>query len=146
MRSTDSQTSLAPLTLNTGRAVALDGGTGGATLGRQSELPKLPIPPLEDTMQRYLRAVVGLQVWWLRDLALAYFDMAQTPEEHEKTKQIAHDFQEKEGKALQQKLQDYAENRASFIEAFTDEAYLSGDEPTVLALKCVSPFAVEVRR
>lgn len=34
----------------------------GRTMAGQDKLPKLPIPPLADTMKRYLRALEGLQV------------------------------------------------------------------------------------
>jgi hypothetical protein len=48
-------------------AVDVDGEEGekyppGKTFAGQSQLPKLPIPPLEETMGRYLRALEGLQV------------------------------------------------------------------------------------
>ena len=81
---------------------------GGATLRFQSELPKLPIPPLHDTLQRYLRALEALQ----------------TPEDHERTKQIVEEFEHGDGQKLQERLQKYAEGKASFIEAFWDAAYL----------------------
>lgn len=35
---------------------------GGITMAHQDKLPHLPIPPLDDTMKRYLRALEGLQV------------------------------------------------------------------------------------
>lgn len=35
---------------------------GGKTMANQDKLPHLPIPPLEETMQRYLKALEGLQV------------------------------------------------------------------------------------
>lgn len=31
-------------------------------MANQEKLPHLPIPPLEDTMKRYLKALEGLQV------------------------------------------------------------------------------------
>lgn len=31
-------------------------------MAHQDKLPHLPIPPLDDTMKRYLRALEGLQV------------------------------------------------------------------------------------
>lgn len=36
--------------------------SGGITMAGQDKLPHLPIPPLEDTMKRYVRALEGLQV------------------------------------------------------------------------------------
>jgi carnitine O-acetyltransferase len=78
---------------------------------------------------------------------------AQTPEEHERTRQVVRDFEATDGPKLQKKLEEYATQRArcvalaafclpatastSYIEEFWDEAYLLQDEPTVLALKCV---------
>jgi hypothetical protein len=35
---------------------------GGRTFALQHKLPKLPVPPLKDTCERYLRALKGLQV------------------------------------------------------------------------------------
>lgn len=43
-------------------AGAKEGLGGGKTFARQHELPKLPIPKLEDTCQRYLTALEPLQV------------------------------------------------------------------------------------
>lgn len=34
----------------------------GRTFALQHKLPKLPVPPLKDTCERYLRALQGLQV------------------------------------------------------------------------------------
>lgn len=34
----------------------------GRTFAQQSKLPKLPVPPLKDTCERYLTALKGLQV------------------------------------------------------------------------------------
>ena len=45
-----------------GGAVPTQGSSGGLTLRFQDKLPHLPIPPLEDTMKRYLSALKGLQV------------------------------------------------------------------------------------
>lgn len=36
--------------------------TDGVTFKYQNQLPKLPIPPLEDTAKRYLSALKPLQV------------------------------------------------------------------------------------
>ena len=35
---------------------------GGRTFSLHHKLPKLPVPPLKDTCDRYLRALQGLQV------------------------------------------------------------------------------------
>jgi carnitine O-acetyltransferase len=39
-----------------------EGMGGGKTFARQHELPKLPVPKLEDTCQRYLTSLQPLQV------------------------------------------------------------------------------------
>lgn len=51
-----------PQTISNGPG--LDGlvSVGGKTMAGQDRLPHLPIPPLKDTMKRYLRALEGLQV------------------------------------------------------------------------------------
>ena len=66
------------------------------TFARQHELPKLPIPPLEDTCQRYLRALEGLQ----------------DPRDHEETKKAVDDFLKGEGPRIQERLKVWAENKA----------------------------------
>ncbi|KAF5379902.1 hypothetical protein D9757_007181 [Collybiopsis confluens] len=87
----------------------------GRTFASQGDLPRLPVPPLEATCQRYLKALEGLQ----------------DPEEHVHTKKIVQDFLEKEGSEVQRKLVEWAKSRDSYIEEFCD--------PVVLAL---NPFFV----
>lgn len=67
----------------------------GKTFASQDKLPKLPVPPLEETCRRYLRALEGLQ----------------DPEEHTKTKEVVREFLENEGPEIQQKLMDWARTR-----------------------------------
>ncbi|WRT65193.1 uncharacterized protein IL334_002136 [Kwoniella shivajii] len=87
-------------------------------------LPKLPIPPLKESLTRYLRALEGLQ----------------TPEEHEKTKEVVKEFlQGGEGEKWQKKLEDYAKEKESYIEEFWYESYLSHSDSVVLSL---NPFFV----
>ncbi|KAI1785469.1 acyltransferase ChoActase/COT/CPT [Ganoderma leucocontextum] len=93
------------------------------TFARQGELPKLPIPPLEETCRRYLRALEGLQ----------------DPKEHEETKRAVDDFLQHDGPRVQERLKVYAKDRASYIEEFWYESYLSHSDPVVLAL---NPFFV----
>ncbi|KAK7458880.1 carnitine O-acetyltransferase yat1 [Stygiomarasmius scandens] len=95
----------------------------GKTLAYQDKLPKLPIPPLEDTCRRYLRALQGLQ----------------DETEHERTKRAVEEFLTNEGPVIQEKLKAWAENRDSYIEEFWYESYLSHSDPVVLAL---NPFFV----
>ncbi|KAI0318910.1 Choline/Carnitine o-acyltransferase-domain-containing protein [Amylostereum chailletii] len=93
------------------------------TWAYQSKLPRLPIPPLEDTCGRYLRALEGLQ----------------DPKEHAKTKKAVDDFLNGEGPVIQAKLVEWAKKRDSYIEEFWYESYLSHSDPVVLAL---NPFFV----
>ena len=72
------------------------------TFAHQEKLPKLPIPPLEETCQRYLRALKGLQ----------------TPQEHEDTKRAVDDFLKNEGPKIQEKLSKWADQKDSYIEDF----------------------------
>ncbi|KAG8892051.1 hypothetical protein FRC01_014375, partial [Tulasnella sp. 417] len=95
----------------------------GKTFAGQSSIPKLPIPPLEDTCNRYLRALEGLQ----------------DPLEHQRTKAVVEEFLKGEGQRLQEKLKAYAADKASYIEEFWYESYLSHSDPVVLAL---NPFFV----
>ena len=70
--------------------------TPSRTFSTQSLLPKLPIPPLEDTCARYLRALEGLQ----------------DNKEHELTKRAVENFLHGEGPKIQERLKDYAKDRA----------------------------------
>ncbi|KAL0947772.1 hypothetical protein HGRIS_013848 [Hohenbuehelia grisea] len=93
------------------------------TFAFQSKLPKLPIPPLEDTCKRYLRALEALQ----------------DEKEHELTKEAVRNFLENDGPKIQEKLIEWAATKDSYIEDFWYESYLSHTDPVVLAL---NPFFV----
>lgn len=93
------------------------------TFQNQPKLPRLPIPPLEDTARRYLRALQGLQ----------------DPDEHEQTKQAVEDFLNGDGPRIQQKLIEYAADKPSYIEEFWYESYLLHSDPVVLSL---NPFFI----
>ena len=68
-----------------------------------SSLPKLPIPKLEDSCKRYLRALEGLQ----------------DEEEHAKTQSIVQKFLSSgEGEKWQKKLEEYDGSVDSYIEEF----------------------------
>ncbi len=75
---------------------------GGITFAQQDRLPKLPIPELATTCQRYLTALKPLQ----------------TSREHAETKQAVQEFLHRDGPELQEKLRRYAEGRTSYIEQF----------------------------
>ncbi|WVF70426.1 hypothetical protein IAT40_005216 [Kwoniella sp. CBS 6097] len=89
------------------------------------DLPKLPIPSLQDSLKRYLRALEGLQ----------------SPEEHERTKEVVKEFlkQGGEGEKWQKRLVEYAASKESYIEEFWYESYLSHSDSVVLSL---NPFFV----
>ena len=68
-----------------------------------SSLPKLPVPKLEDSCRRYLRALQGLQ----------------DEEEHERTKAVVQDFLSSgEGAKWQTRLEEYNRGVDSYIEEF----------------------------
>ena len=66
---------------------------------QQAELPRLPIPPLEETLRRYVRALEGLQ----------------DTREHEATKRAVDDFLNGEGPRIQDKLIAYAKDKARYV-------------------------------
>ncbi|ORX36165.1 acyltransferase ChoActase/COT/CPT [Kockovaella imperatae] len=92
--------------------------------GDPKKLPKLPVPKLEDTCKRYLRALKGLQ----------------DEEEHHRTEVAVNEFlTHGEGEYWQKKLLEYNEGVDSYIEEFWYESYLSHAESVVLSL---NPFFV----
>ncbi|CAD6972734.1 unnamed protein product [Tilletia controversa] len=93
------------------------------TLKDQDKLPKLPIPNLQDTCKRYLSSLEHLQ----------------TQDEHAQTKQVVQDFLTNEGPKLHAQLEEYASTRASYIEEFWNESYLSSSDSVVLNL---NPFFI----
>lgn len=74
----------------------------GLTFANQDSLPKLPIPDLEETCQRYLESLSALQ----------------TPREQEDSKAAVQDFLKTDGPVLQEKLKNYASSKTSYIEQF----------------------------
>ncbi|CAG8669341.1 11434_t:CDS:2, partial [Racocetra persica] len=89
----------------------------------QDSLPKLPIPPLEETLQRYLSVVKPLQI----------------EKDHLQTISAVEQFLQNEGPKLQEKLQSYATDKSSYIEEFWYDSYLNYTDPVVLNL---NPFFV----
>jgi carnitine O-acetyltransferase len=77
----------------------------GKTFAFQEKLPHLPIPPLEDTCKRYLRALEALQDEY----------------EHEDTKRAVEEFLEHDGPRIQQKLLEWAKTK----DRYADESFLS---------------------
>lgn len=69
----------------------------------KQDLPKLPIPSLEDTCRRYLKSLEGLQ----------------DEDEHKRTAAVVKDFLESgEGAKWQDRLVKYNEGVDSYIEEF----------------------------
>lgn len=84
---------------------------GGVTYAHQDDLPKLPIPDLESSLDKYLVALKPLQ----------------SPREHAETKHAVQAFLRNEGPELNEKLKKYAEARTSYIEQFcTSNSSLHG--------------------
>lgn len=75
---------------------------GGITFAAQDKLPKLPIPDLELTCQRYLESLRPLQ----------------TPRERAETEHAVREFLRGDGPELQEKLKSYAQGKTSYIEQF----------------------------
>lgn len=98
-------------------------GGGGKTFARQHELPKLPVPSLEDSLDKYLTALKPLQ----------------RSEEHAKTKQVVEAFLKGDGPKIQHELEVYASDKSSYIEQWWDESYLSASDSVVLNL---NPFFI----
>ena len=73
------------------------------TWAHQDQLPKLPIPPLEDTCSRYLTALKGLQ----------------DEREHEHTKRAVAEFLHGDGPHAQAKLTEYAKNKDRCVICYT---------------------------
>lgn len=69
------------------------------TFARQAELPKLPVPPLEETCRRYLTALRGLQ----------------DEKEHAKTKIVVDEFLKGEGPRIQERLKEWAKSKARWV-------------------------------
>lgn len=79
---------------------------GGVTYAHQDELPKLPIPDLEQSCERYLNVLKPLQ----------------SAREHAETAHAVREFLRNEGPELNEKLKKYAEARTSYIEQFCKPA------------------------
>lgn len=72
---------------------------GKSTPNGDASLPHLPIPPLDDTLRRYLRALEALQ----------------DPREHEATKRAVEKFKAEDGPELHEKLIAYAKDKARYV-------------------------------
>jgi carnitine O-acetyltransferase len=82
----------------------------GITFAAQDSLPKLPIPDLESTLKKYLKAL----------------DPLQTAREHADSERAVTEFLRTDGPGLQEKLKGYAEGQSSYIEQFCKFSHLRG--------------------
>jgi hypothetical protein len=102
---------------------------GSITYGSQGLLPRLPVPTLEATLEKFPKVLEALQ----------------DEQEREETKRVVEEFLAGPGPVLQQALIDYeAEAVAtgtvgSYVEDFWSECYLAPDSSVVLNL---NPFFV----
>lgn len=83
--------------------------TQGLTFKNQDSLPKLPVPDLESTCQKYLESLAALQ----------------SPREQAESKVAVEEFLKSDGPALQERLKNYASSKTSYIEQFCE--FLSTD-------------------
>lgn len=116
MSSTNDKPAMVPSDTTLTKASSLPNGDKAKAAG---DLPKLPLPKLEDTCRRYLRALEALQ----------------DEEEHERTKGVVMEFLESgEGAKWHRKLEEYNDGVDSYIEEFWYESYLSFADSVVLSL------------
>lgn len=99
------------------------------TFGAQRKLPRLPIPSLDETLNKFLQHLEALQ----------------DEEERQAAKEIVSEFMKGDGQKLQNILLEYDREGAesgelgSYVEEFWNESYLAPDSSVVLNL---NPFFV----
>lgn len=87
----------------------------GVTYGRQKDLPSLPVPDLQNTIDRYLLSVQPY---------------CRTSQQFESQKAKCAEFLKQEGPILQSRLLDLAKNTSNWMSKLWDEqAYLNQDVP-----------------
>ncbi|CAK9034433.1 Putative mitochondrial carnitine O-acetyltransferase [Durusdinium trenchii] len=91
-------------------------GDGAGTFANQGKLPKLPLPELEATCDKYLRTVQPLL----------------TEHEFEATKACVAEFAAGDGVGMHEALCEYRDKVDNYIEEFWDKGYLEYDAPLVL--------------
>jgi len=98
--------------------------SSNCTYSGQSELPRLPIPSLKETLYRFLEILEPLQ----------------SSEQKKETEQIVRKFLQGNGPTLQKLLQEYDKEGIktgkihSYVEEFWYDAYLVPDSSVVLNL------------
>lgn len=96
----------------------------GVTFSAQNQLPRLPIPTLEETMEKFPKVLEALQ----------------DSKQQEETERIVREFLEEEGPELQGALLEYERvgietgHWGSYVEEFWNESYLAPDASVVLNL------------
>lgn len=86
------------------------------TFANQDSLPKLPIPDLESTCQKYIESLAPLQ----------------TLREHDDTRASVQDFLKVDGPELQEKLKKYASSKTSYIEQFCKLTRFNRDKQLII--------------
>eukprot|EP00127_Corallochytrium_limacisporum_P002305 Clim_evm93s109 gene=Clim_evmTU93s109 len=88
------------------------------TFAYQDKIPKLPVPPLDQTIKQWLNSIKALT----------------TPEEYEKASNQAADFLDTAAPILQRRLLDRAEDprHPSWLEEWWDDGYLATRSPIVI--------------
>ena len=99
------------------------------TFAWQNDLPRLPIPSLDETLNKFPKVLAALQ----------------TPDQQKETLQIVEEFRKGDGPRLQALLEKYEEEGVasgsigSYVEEFWNDSYLAPDQSVVLNL---NPFFV----
>ncbi|KAL9636234.1 MAG: hypothetical protein Q9164_002944, partial [Protoblastenia rupestris] len=93
----------------------------GITFAAQDKLPRLPIPELDSTLEKYMDVLKPMQ----------------SSREQRDTATAVQEFLRAEGPELQARLKKYATGKTSFIEQFWYDSFLNFDNPVVLNL---NPF------
>jgi len=99
------------------------------TYNGQQKLPRLPIPSLAETLNKFPKVLSALQ----------------TPEQQKETLEIVEEFRKGDGPSLQTLLEKYEEEGVAFgsigsyVEEFWNDSYLAPDQSVVLNL---NPFFV----
>ena len=101
------------------------------------ELPRLPIPPLDETLDKYTQMVKALLVH-----PLVFHDghanFIKNRDQYEQTIKNIEEFRKKDGPFLDKKLRELrAEAPTSWLEGWWDSAYLEGRDPLPIN---VNPF------
>ncbi|XP_067931343.1 carnitine O-acetyltransferase-like isoform X2 [Watersipora subatra] len=96
---------------------ALQRASKGRMFSIQADLPRLPVPPLQQTLDKYLKTISPIT----------------TPEQYQKTAEIVGRFAENEGPELHELLEKHAEGKDSWLaDWWLNTAYLDYRAPNVI--------------